>query len=70
MTSQAGLQISGIHILPNISINKVNQTMKFGQLIEYRMRNLFVEKLFTKWAGEIIPRPLSTKSRLNISLNQ
>ena len=70
MTSQAGLQTSGIHILPNISINKVNQTMKFGQLIEYRMRNLFVEKLFTKWAGEIIPRPLSTKSRLNISLNQ
>ena len=69
MTSQAGLQTSGIHILPNISINKVNQTMKFGQLIEYRMRNLFVEKLFTKWAGEIIPRPLSTKSRLSISLN-
>ena len=48
MTSQAGLQTSGIHILPNISINKVNQTMKFGQLIEYRMRNLFVEKSFTK----------------------
>ena len=70
MTSQAGLQTSGIHILPNISINKVNQTMKFGQLIEYRMRNLSVEKSFTKWAGEIIPRPLSTKSRLSISLNQ
>ena len=70
MTSQAGLQTSGIHILPNISINKVNQTMKFGQLIEYRMRNLFVEKSFTKWAGEIIPRPLPTKSRLSISLNQ
>ena len=37
MTSQAGLQSSGIHILPNVSINKGNQTMKFGQLIEYRI---------------------------------
>ena len=65
MTSQAGLQSSGIHILPNVSINKGNQTMKFGQLIEYRMRNLFVEKSFTKCAG-----PLSTKSKFSISLNQ
>ena len=44
--------------------------MKFGQLIEYRMRNLFVAKSFTKCAGEIIPRPLSTKSKLSTSLNQ
>ena len=31
--------------------------MKFGQLIEYNMRNTFVEKSYTKCAGETIPRP-------------
>ena len=39
--------------------------MKFGQLIEYNMRNIFVEKLYTKWAGETIPRPLPKKSKLS-----
>ena len=42
--------------------------MKFGQLIEYNMRNISVEK--SKCAGEIIPRPLSKKSKLSISLDQ
>ena len=31
--------------------------MKFGQLVEYNMRNIFVEKSYTKYAGETIPRP-------------
>ena len=44
--------------------------MKFGQLIEYNMRNIFVEKSHAKYAGEIIPRPLSKKLKLRISLNQ
>ena len=44
--------------------------MKFGQLIEYDMRNIFVEKLYTKCAGETIPRPLSKNSKLSISLDQ
>ena len=35
MTSQPGLQTIAIHILSNISRSKGNQTMKFGQLIEY-----------------------------------
>ena len=43
--------------------------MKFGQLIEYNMRNIFAEKSYTKYAGEIIPRPLSKKSKLSISLD-
>ena len=34
MASQPGEQTITIHILPNISRNKGNQTMKFGQLIE------------------------------------
>ena len=44
MTSQQGKQTMAIHILPNISRNKGNQTMKFAQLIEYNMRNIFLEK--------------------------
>ena len=44
--------------------------MKVGQLIEYNMRNIFVEKLYTKRAGETISRPLSKKSKLSISLDQ
>ena len=34
MTSPPGKQIITIHILPNISRSKGNQTIKFGQLIE------------------------------------
>ena len=37
----------------NISRSKGNQTMKFGQLIECDMRNIFLEKSFTKCGGEI-----------------
>ena len=44
MTSQPGQQTIVIHILFNISRNKDNQTMKFGQLIERNMRNIFHEK--------------------------
>ena len=48
MTSQPGLQTIAIHILPNISQSKGNQTMKFGQLIEYNKRNNFFQKLYRK----------------------
>ena len=48
MTSQPGKQKIVIHILSNISRIKGNQTMKFSQLIEYNMRNTFLEKLYTK----------------------
>ena len=44
--------------------------MTFGQLIEYNISNIFVEKSYTKCAGEAIPRPLSKKSKLSISLDQ
>ena len=61
MTSQPGKQTIAIHILPNITRSKANQTMMFGQLIEYNMRNIFLEKSHTKWSGEAIPRPFSKK---------
>ena len=44
--------------------------MKFGQLIEYIMWNIFVEKSYRKCAGETIPVRLSKKSKLSISLDQ
>ena len=44
--------------------------MKFGQLIEYNMSNIFVEKSYAKYARETISRPLSKKSKLSISLDQ
>ena len=56
-----------IHIFPNISRSKGNQAMKFGQLIQYNMKNIFVEKSYTKCAGEIISRPLSKKKIERIS---
>ena len=69
MTSRSGKQTITIHILPNISRGKYIQ-MKFGQLLEYNMRNIFLEKPFTI-SGEItIPRPFYKKPKLSISLDQ
>ena len=64
MTSQPRKQIIAIHILPNISRIKGNQTMKFGQLIEYDMRNSFLEKSYAKCGGETISRPFSKKTKI------
>ena len=58
MTSQPCLQTIAINILPNISQSKGNQTMKFGQLIEYNKRNIFLQKLCRKWGRETSSRPL------------
>ena len=69
MTSQPGYQTIAIHILPNISRSKGNQTMKLDQLIEYNMKNIFVEKSHAKYAGKIIPKPLSKKPKFSISLD-
>ena len=57
MTTQPGKETTAIHILPNISRNKGNQTMKFGQLIQYNTRHKFLEKSYTKCGEETIPRP-------------
>ena len=44
--------------------------MTFSQLIEYKMRNVFLEKLYAKFGGETSPRPFSGKLKLSISLDQ
>ena len=70
MTSQPGKQTIVIHILPNISRSKGYQIMIFRQLIEYNMRNIFLEKSYTKYDRETIPRLFSEKLKLSISLDQ
>ena len=57
-------------MLPNISRSKNNQLMKFGQLIECNIRNIFIDKPYTKCGRECRPRPFSKKLKLNISLGQ
>ena len=43
--------------------------MKFGQVTEYNMRNIFFEKSYTEKVGDTSPRPFDKKSKLNISLD-
>ena len=47
-----------IHILPNISRIKGNQTLKFGQIIKYNNRNDFLQKSCIKWSRDASSRPL------------
>ena len=61
MTSQPGLQTIVIHMLANISRSKGNQIMKFGQLIECNMRNIFIEKWYAKWP---LPQTLFWKIKI------
>ena len=70
MTSQPGGQTVIIYMLSNISRSKGSQAMKFGQLIEYNTRNIFLEKSYTKCGGETSLRPFSGKLKLSISLDQ
>ena len=65
MTSEPGQQTIAIDILAIISRIKDNQTLKFGQLIEYNMGQIFPEKSYTKLGWETMPRPFSKKSRLS-----
>ena len=66
MTSQPVYQTVAIQI----SRSKGDQTIKFGQLIECNMINIFLEKPYTKCDGDTSPRPFSRKLKLSISLNQ
>ena len=61
MASQPGKQINVIHILPDISRSKGNQVKKLGLLIDYNMRNIFLQKSYTKCGAETSRRPFSEK---------
>ena len=69
MISQPEKQTIALRILSNIARGKGNQTIKFGQLIEYNMRNIFIRRPHTKRGGKTILRPFSKKSNLSISLD-
>ena len=70
MESHTRQQIITILMLPNISRSKGNQAMKFGQLIEYTMSNIFLEKSYTKCNGEASNGLFYKQSKSNISLDQ
>ena len=70
MTSQTRKQTITIHILSNTLRIKANNAVKFAQLIECSMRNIFLEKSYTEFSEETIPRPFSKESILSISLDQ
>ena len=55
MTPQTGKQTIAINILSYISRSKDNQTIKFGQLIEYNMRNIFLENHTENIAEKLVP---------------
>ena len=44
--------------------------MKFGQLIEYNLGNILLEKSYTECSEETILRSFSKKQKLSISLDQ
>ena len=45
-------------------VKKGNQTMKFGHLVECNMRNIILEKSYTKCGGETSPRPFFWKIKI------
>ena len=48
MSSEPRKQAIAIQILSNISRSKGNQALKFGQLIDYNMRNIYLKRSYTK----------------------
>ena len=51
MTSQPDKERIVIHLLPNVLRNKDNQAMIYGQQREYNMKNIFLEKPYTRCGG-------------------
>ena len=52
MTSSTGKQTITMHILPNISRSKGNRAMKFDKLVEYDMKDIFLEKPYKRESRE------------------
>ena len=69
MMTQTGQQTITIKLLSDISRSKGNQTMKFSQLIEYNIKNIFLEKSSSKCGGVTSRRPFFKISKMNVSLD-
>ena len=71
MSPQTGKQTVTIHILRNISRSKGSQAIKLSQLIEYKIRDAFLENHTQKLAEKLVPKkPFIKKWKSCISLNQ
>ena len=70
ITSQPGQQTIVIRILLSTTRCKSNQTMKFVLFNDYDMRNICLEKSYTKFGGETSRRLFPKKLKLSISLDQ
>ena len=57
MNSQIEKQKNTIHILSNISRSKGTQTIKFGQLMKYNMRNIFLENHAQNVVEKLVLKP-------------
>ena len=57
LTNNCKAHIAEEEYQKNISGSKDNQAMEYGQLIKYNMKNIFIEKGYTKCGGETIPWP-------------
>ena len=66
MTSPTGKQIITVHILLNISGKNVIEAMKFGQLIEYNRRNIFLEDHKQSEVEKLVLDAFLTKTKLSI----
>ena len=64
MTWQTGKQTNAINKLRNISRYRINQTMEYGQLVEYNIRNIYLNRSYTKCGGNTIPKVFSKNSNL------
>ena len=54
----------------SLSQEESNQKIKLGQLIEYKMRKIFLEKSYIRCGDEIITRLFSKMSKLSVFLDQ
>ena len=70
MTSQPAQKAFGMHIFPNISSRKGNQTMKFGHLIEYNMRKNFLKNYTQNVVEKLFPDPFLKNQNWSLSIDQ
>ena len=70
MTAQTGKQTIAIQILPDILRSKDNRSMKFGQLIECNMGNIFLKNHTQNVVEKLLPDIFLKKLKLSISLGQ
>ena len=70
MTSETRKQIVIIYILLKSLSSKNNQSIKVGQLIECKVKDIILEKSYTKCDEQSSSASFSEKSKMNIFLYQ